>query len=168
VRLSLGLRVRLKQKYIHRNSHGRKLFTCSYCSCYSVRPLRVVLPQSQAALTSMNADPSVLLACIALYLIADLSPNMCTHCRSPIAGPGVVLNLASPPPHCSPSPPSFRSSDLPQFQSGTPNLTAQRSEPSVSGPMHITSVAPSEGAWSMCEAPVFIPADQIPAEFIPE
>ena len=170
MRLSPGLRVRLKQKYNTETLTDGNFFTCSYYSRHSVRPLRVFLPQSQAALpalTLMNADPSALLACIALYLTTDLSPNTCTHCCSPIAGPGLVLNLASPPPHCSP-PPSFRSSDLPQFQYGTPNPAALRSVPNVSSPMHITSVAPSEGAWTMCEAPVFIPAHQIQAEFIPE
>ena len=170
MRLSLGLRVRLNNIFIETLTDGN-LFTYPYYSRHSVCPLRVFHPQSQAALTALtliNADPSVLLACIALYQTAFLSPNTCTHCRSTIPGSGVVLNLAPPPPHYSPSPPSFRSSGPPQFQSGTPNTSAQRSEPNTFGRMHITSVMPPEWAWTMCEAPVFIPADQIQAEFVPE
>ena len=58
-------------------------------------------------------------------------------------------------------------SDLPQFSSEASNPAAQRKGTNVYGPMRFASAPQTNGTQAMYEAPVFVPADQIHAEFVP-
>lgn len=163
----------IKSIFIETPTDGGNLFTCSYYSRHSVRPLRVFpSPESSGSYSSDFDDERRSIGAARMYRslsnrgslseyeyaspFPNFRPGSCSQSGFP------TLLAALLPLH------RFRSPDLPQFQSGTSNLTAQRSGPDVLGPMQFASVTPSEGTWSMCEAPVFIPADQTQVEFIPE
>lgn len=112
----------------------------------------------------MNADPSVLLACTALYLIVV---------PSPITSTSFPVQLRTPK-SFSIQPPliltflfllSFRPSDPPQFSSGASNPTVPSRGSNV---VQASSVTQSEGSRTICEAPVFLPASQMLMDFVPD
>ena len=60
---------------------------------------------------------------------------------------------------------SFRPSDPPQFSSGASNPTVPSRGSNV---VQVSSVTQSEGSRTICEAPVFLPANQILMDFVPD
>ena len=109
----------------------------------------------------MNIDPSAPRECIALYRIADPSPNTSLCSQSPVANPRIVLNTSSALP--------FRSSRPLRFPLGSSNPTTQCRGATGNVHSHIcfASVIQSEGTRTTSSAPAFSPVDQILVEFVP-
>jgi len=104
----------------------------------------------------MNADLSLPPECIALYPIADPSPDTRTSCQCLTTSSRVVLN-----------PTLLRSSHPPRFSPGASNPTALRGGTEDHGPTHIVSVTQLARTRMTYKATAFSPTDEIRVEFIP-
>ena len=62
---------------------------------------------------------------------------------------------------------SFRSLDPPKFSPNPPIPAGQYREINVSSPIHFASVTQSEGARTMYDPPVILPADHIQVTCVP-
>ena len=109
-----------------------------------------------------KTGPSVLLACTALYVTEDRSPNTCTYRQFQ---PRSESNSQS----CLPilslffNPSSFSLSDPHQF----PSKALKCREADIYSPVRFASIMRSEGTRTTDETPVFLPAGQIDEEFSP-
>jgi hypothetical protein len=115
----------------------------------------------------MNAGPSVLPECIALYAIVDPSLNTCTYAQSSTTNPGVVFFYLNSPSL------SFRSEpQLPKYSPNPPIPAAQHKSASSYGPIHfasvrtVTTVTQSDGTRTTDENPAFLPIDRIRVELV--
>ena len=150
--------------YICRNSHSNQIFFRSpavVAILFVVFRRPCLLSLQSIGPDLMNIDPSAPQECIALYRIADPSPNTSSYYQSPSANPRIDLNTSSALP--------FRSSRPLRFPSGSSNPTTQCRGATGNVHSHIcfASVIQSEGTRTTSSAPAFLPVDQILVEFVP-
>jgi hypothetical protein len=115
----------------------------------------------------MNSDPSVLLACTALYRIVDPSLNTCTYLFFPLQ---TTESFSIQPLHLPTAfifPLFFRSSDPPKFSSNAPFLASQHREVTVSGTTQVASVTQSGGLRTTHDVPAFLSADRVQVTLVP-
>lgn len=109
------------------------------------------------------AEPSVLPACTVVYPNTDPSPNLCTYLACYLHG----HSQSNPLFFALSYSPKSRSSDLPRFS--TVPVPSPPKLNNTFSPMNFATGTRSGSLLSACEAPVFLPADQVlQAEFVPD